>query len=86
MRIGFLTDANVARLDWAQRNGFGSIEWMEFDASFAAPGQQIWRPFVDRFGGEAQIRNLRISAIGALYQNPPAPFSSAPSKRPRTSA
>jgi sugar phosphate isomerase/epimerase len=70
MRIGFLTDANVARLDWAQKNGFGSIEWMRFDTSFAAPQQELWRPFAERFAAEARIRNLRISAIGALYKNP----------------
>jgi sugar phosphate isomerase/epimerase len=70
MRIGFLTDANVARLDWAQKNGFGSIEWKRFDTSFAAPGQELWRPFAERFAAEARIRQLRISAIGAFYRNP----------------
>jgi sugar phosphate isomerase/epimerase len=76
MRIGFVTDANVARLDWAKKNGFGSIEWMRFETSFAAVEQQIWRPFAERFAGEAQVRNLRISAIGALYKNPLDPAQS----------
>jgi sugar phosphate isomerase/epimerase len=70
MRIGFLTDANVARLDWAQKHGFGSVEWTRFDTSFAAPQHDIWRPFAERFAADAAIRNLRISAIGALYKNP----------------
>ena len=76
MRIGFVTDANVARLDWARKNRFGSIEWMHFDTSFAATRNEIWRPFVDRFAAEAKTRNLRISAIGALYKNPLDPAQS----------
>ena len=76
MRIGFVTEADVGRLEWARKNGFGSIEWMRFDASFAAARNEIWRPFVDRFAAEANIRNLRISAIGALYRNPLDPAQS----------
>lgn len=70
MRIGFLTDASVERLDWAQRNGFGSIAWMGFANSYAAPGKERWRADAEQFAAEANARNLRISAIGALYQNP----------------
>ncbi len=70
MRIGFLTDANVERLDWAQRHGFGSLAWMGFANSFAGPGKERWRAEAENFAAEASAHNLRISAIGALYQNP----------------
>src|SRR5438270_12918315 len=70
MRIGFLTDANGARLDWARQNGFGSIEWNRFETSGAAPHEHNWHGFAEYFAGEAQSRGIRISAIGALYKNP----------------
>ena len=70
MRIGFTTDAEVELLDWAKQHGFGSIEWMRFDQSFAAPGQERWREDSERFGAEARTRDVRISAIGACYRNP----------------
>jgi sugar phosphate isomerase/epimerase len=76
MRIGFITDANVLRLDWAQRNGFGSIGWNRFENSGAAPHQKDWKPFVEQFAGEAKARNICISAIGALYRNPLDPEQS----------
>lgn len=70
MRIGFMTDANVSRLDWAAQNGFGSIEWNRFESSPAAPPHSLWQPFAEKFACEAKARYLRISAIGALYKNP----------------
>jgi sugar phosphate isomerase/epimerase len=76
MRIGFLTDADVARLDWAQRNGFRSIEWNRFDTSPCGPHEQNWRPFAERFAAEAKARDVRISAIGAWYKNPLDPKQS----------
>jgi sugar phosphate isomerase/epimerase len=76
MRIGFLTDASIEQLDWAKQNGFGALEWIRFETSFSKPQTQIWRPYTDRFTGEAKARNLRISAIGALYQNPLDPAQS----------
>src|SRR5678815_917932 len=76
MRIGFLTEANVGRLNWAQEHGFGSIEWLRFESSGAAPHEQNWRAFAEQFAGEANRRNLRISAIGALYKNPLDPAQS----------
>ena len=76
MHIGFITDANVTRLDWAQKNGFGSIGWNRFEISDAAPHEQTWRPFAEHFAGEAKARNIRISTIGALYQNPLDPAQS----------
>jgi sugar phosphate isomerase/epimerase len=76
MRIGFLTDATIEQLDWAKQNGFGSIEWIRFETSFAKPQVNLWRPYTDRFVGEAKARDIRISAIGALYQNPLDPAQS----------
>ena len=76
MRIGFLTPAEVAPLDWAQQNGFGSIAWNRFDSSGAGPHVQDWLPFAEQFAAAARTRNLRISAIGALYKNPLDPAQS----------
>ena len=76
MRIGFLTDATVERLDWAQQNGFGSIGWNRFEMSPAGPHEHNWREFADRFAADARSRNIRISAIGALYKNPLDPVQS----------
>jgi sugar phosphate isomerase/epimerase len=76
MRVGIITDANVSRLDWGQRNGFGSIGWNRFETSCAAPNEKDWKPFAGQFAGEAKIRNIRISAIGALYRNPLDPEQS----------
>lgn len=70
MRIGFLTDARADALEWAKQNGFGSLAWMGFANSFAGPGKERWRADAENFAAEASARNLRISAIGALYQNP----------------
>jgi sugar phosphate isomerase/epimerase len=69
MRIGFVTD-DVPGLEWGREHGFGSIEWNRFEASGAAPQVHEWRPFADQFAAEAKGRNIRISAIGALYKNP----------------
>lgn len=70
MRIGFLTEANVATLDWAKANGFGSIEWNRFETSFAAPEKEDWKGPAQDFAAAAKDRGIRISAIGALYKNP----------------
>jgi sugar phosphate isomerase/epimerase len=76
MRIGFLTHADVNRLEWARQNGFGSIAWNRFETSGAGPQVQDWRPFAEEFSAAARTRNLRISAIGALYKNPLDPAQS----------
>ena len=80
MRIGFLTDATVAALDLAKQHGFGSISWVAFDRSFAGPEKERWREEAQRFAAEAKARDIRISAIGALYKNPldPAQTDYAP--------
>ncbi|MDB6111926.1 MAG: Xylose isomerase domain protein barrel [Pedosphaera sp.] len=76
MRIGFLTEITVERLEWARQNGFGSIEWMRFENSAAGPKEANWQPFAEQIAGEAKARNIRISAIGALYKNPLDPKQS----------
>ncbi len=77
MRIGFTTDAEVEALDLAQQNGFGSIAWMRFDQSSAAPGKERWGEDAERFAAEAKARDIRISAIGAFYRNPLDPAQTA---------
>jgi sugar phosphate isomerase/epimerase len=76
MRIGFMTDANLPRLDWARQHGFGSIEWNRFDTSPAGLHTAEWRPFAEQLAAETKARDLRISAIGALYKNPLDPNQS----------
>ena len=56
-------------MDRAQRLGFGSIEWMYFD-SHPAAHEADWKRVAEEFAAAASTRGLRISAIGALYQNP----------------
>ena len=81
MRIGFVTDANVNRLDWGRRNGFGSFQWNWFHTSPVAPGNDDWKPFAENFSGAAKDHGLRISSIAALYQNPLDPAQSDFAKR-----
>ena len=76
MRIGLITDADLGRLDWAREHGFGSIAWNRFEVSGAGPHEQNWGAFADWLAGETDRRNLRISAIGALYRNPLDPAQS----------
>jgi len=70
MRIGVVTVGEVETLQWAQRLGFRSIEWMRFADSPAGPNHSDWKPFAENFAAEAGSRDIRISAIGAYYQNP----------------
>jgi sugar phosphate isomerase/epimerase len=70
MRIGILTRGETAELDRAQRLGFSSIEWVRFAECLAGPDHTDWKPFADEFFHEAKSRGIRISAIGALYENP----------------
>ena len=70
MRIGVLTQGTVEDLSWAQRLGFRSIEWMRFHDSPAGPSQAEWKPFAEQLAAEAKAREIRVSAIGAYYQNP----------------
>jgi sugar phosphate isomerase/epimerase len=70
MRVGLLTPADTADLEMAQRLGFRSIEWIRFETSGAGIAQGEWKPFAEKFAAEAKARDIRISAIGALYRNP----------------
>jgi sugar phosphate isomerase/epimerase len=70
MRIGFITDAQISHLDWARANGFRSIGWNRLETSPAGPDQKDWKEFAEQWAGEAKVRDIRISAIGALYRNP----------------
>ncbi|MHB8523389.1 MAG: sugar phosphate isomerase/epimerase family protein [Limisphaerales bacterium] len=70
MRVGVLTRADAVELTWAQRLGFGSIEWVAFADSPVGLAHDEWEPAAAEIAAEARTRNLRISAIGALYQNP----------------
>ena len=76
MRVGVLTGGQAEDLSWAQRLGFRSIEWMQFHDGPARPNHADWKPFAERFAAEAKARDIRISAIGALYQNPLDPKQS----------
>ena len=76
MKIGFITDTSIPRLEWAHKHGFGSIGWTRFETSDAGPQHKNWRPFAEQFAAEAKARNLRISTIGALYKNPLDPTQS----------
>lgn len=70
MRIGVLTHADIAALDWVRRLGFRALEWVAFDRCPAAPPHADWRPFAETFAAAARERDLRISAIAAFYRNP----------------
>ena len=70
MRIGVVTGGTIEDLAWAQGLGFRSTEWMRFHSGPAGPGHTDWKPFAEQFAAQAKARDLRISAIGAYYQNP----------------
>lgn len=60
----------MAELDRAQRLGFQSIEWVAFDQSPAAASDGNWRAYAGQIAAAAQARDIRISAVAALYRNP----------------
>lgn len=70
MRIGFLSNLDVGRLEWAAQNKFGCIEWIGFERSACGPENKQWQKPAEQFAAEAAKRNLRISAVGAIYGNP----------------
>src|ERR1051326_2827536 len=69
MRVGVFIPGEVTELDWAKRLGFRSVGWIRFDTHPVAQ-KAGWQPMAERFAAEARTRDLRISAIGALYRNP----------------
>ena len=70
MRIGLLATASGQDLDHAARLGFRSLEWVRFAESGAGPQHVDWKPYAESVAAECARRNLRLSAIGALYENP----------------
>ncbi|MBM3832682.1 MAG: sugar phosphate isomerase/epimerase [Verrucomicrobia bacterium] len=70
MRVGVLTKGEVSELDWAYQLGFRSIEWVGFAESRCGPKHLEWRQHADEIAAAAKERDIRISAIGALYGNP----------------
>jgi sugar phosphate isomerase/epimerase len=70
MRVGLLTRGEVAELDRVQQLGFRAIEWVAFDRSPAAPPNAEWQPHAEELAAAARARDIRISAIAALYRNP----------------
>jgi sugar phosphate isomerase/epimerase len=80
MRIGVLTRGTVEELDWARRLGFRSTEWIQFHESPAAPANADWKPLAEQVAAEARVRDIRISAIGALYANPLDPRQTEPAR------
>jgi sugar phosphate isomerase/epimerase len=75
MRVGVLS-SGLEELNWVQAQGFRAIEWMRFADSPAAPPHADWKTFADKLANECQVRDIRISAIGALYKNPLDPKQS----------
>jgi sugar phosphate isomerase/epimerase len=69
MRIGMLC-GGLAELDSVRRLGFAATQWMRFAESPAAPPHADWKGHATEFQAEANIHDIRISAIGAYYRNP----------------
>jgi hypothetical protein len=65
-----MTTAAPADLDRTARLGLGCFEWVRFAESPAGPHNPDWKPVADQVAAAAKSRELRISAIGAFYQNP----------------
>jgi sugar phosphate isomerase/epimerase len=70
MRIGVLARTGTDDLDWLAGLGFRSMEWVGFADGPCGTGQDDWKPSADRIQHEVQARDIRISAIAALYANP----------------
>jgi sugar phosphate isomerase/epimerase len=68
MRVGVLCRAD--ELEWVEKLGFRSMQWMGFARSPAVPPNDDWKPLAETFAAEARDRHIRISAIGAYYRNP----------------
>jgi hypothetical protein len=64
MRVGVLARGEIGQLDWAQRLGFRSIEWVRFDTSLAGPQHVEWNLTQNRSSpkpvrGSAHLRDRR---------------------------
>lgn len=75
MRVGVLCRGEAAQFDWARQLGFRSVEWVRFHESPTAT-KSDWKPLAEEVAAAARDRDLRISAIGALYNNPLDPAQS----------
>jgi sugar phosphate isomerase/epimerase len=70
MRVGVLTRGEVGELERVHHLGFRSIEWIAFAESAAGCANNDWKGYAELIRAEAGARDIRISAIGALYANP----------------
>jgi len=68
MRVGVC--CRFDQLDWAHRLGFHSVEMMRFAESPLAPPHSDWSQRADELAGQAKALGIRVSALGAFYQNP----------------
>lgn len=57
-------------MEWAQKLGFRSMQWLRFDEGPAGPAHAQWQSHAEQVAGEAARHGLRISALGAYYRNP----------------
>ena len=70
MRIGVVTGGALDDLERARRLGFRSVEWMGFARGPAGVNHADWKPVAEEYAARAKAHDIRISAIGAYYQNP----------------
>ena len=70
MRIGVLERVDCEGLDRVRRMGFSSMEWVGFADGPCGVALSDWEPHARSIAAEAQIRDIRISAIAVLYANP----------------
>ncbi len=70
MRVGVLLRGEPQQIEWAARLGFRSCEWIRF--AEAGPGliERDWQGPAEELAHQAKESGVRISAIGALYENP----------------
>ncbi len=68
MRVGML--GKIDELSSLADLGMRSIGWMRFAESVCGPGKDDWQAKARDIAAEAKTRDIRISAIGALYANP----------------
>lgn len=76
-----MATAEKASFDLAQRVGLRSFEWVRFETSPAGPNSTDWRPFVRDLAAELKQRDIRLTAIAALYRNPLDPRQSEYARR-----
>lgn len=71
-----MATAEAASFDFAQRVGLRAFEWVRFDTSPAGPHSTDWRSFVRDLSADLKQRDIRLTAIAALYRNPLDPRQS----------